>query len=281
MSLTVVSSAGLVLVQDRGRRGLSGSGVSPSGAFDRLALDRANRILGNPPETAGLEIVGSLALTADSNHVVTVSGAVGPLDVDGAGAHQERPIPLRAGQRLTIGTAMMGLRTYLGVQGGIDARAELGSRSRDTLSGLGPAPLTPGEVLAVGSAGGESSAGEEETRLSATDVVLRAHPGPRDDWFTTDALRKLYSTGWVVDSRSDRIGVRLDGPPLARAVSAELPSEPCLRGSIQVSRDGRPIVFGPDHPVTGGYPVIAVVADNDTDLLAQTRPGQTVRFRRV
>jgi allophanate hydrolase subunit 2 len=114
------------------------------------------------------------------------------------------------------------------------------------------------------------------TGTVTVDVVL----GPRDDWFTGAAVRKLLEEPWHVSPASNRIGVRLTGPALERATSLELPSEPCLRGSIQIAADGQPIVFGPDHPVTGGYPVIAVVIDAHTDFLAQARPGQRIRFRR-
>ena len=94
-------------------------------------------------------------------------------------------------------------------------------------------------------------------------------------------VRRLLESAWQVSPSSDRVGVRLTGPALERSRADELPSEPCIRGSIQVSADGQPIVFGPDHPVTGGYPVIAVVLDQHTDRLAQAAPGQVVRFRRV
>jgi allophanate hydrolase subunit 2 len=89
------------------------------------------------------------------------------------------------------------------------------------------------------------------------------------------------ATGWAVSATSNRIGIRLDGPDLERERSGELPSEPCVFGSVQVTSAGRPVVLGPDHPVTGGYPVIAVVVDAHLDRLAQVRPGETLRFRRA
>ena len=113
------------------------------------------------------------------------------------------------------------------------------------------------------------------------DLTLDVALGPRDDWFTEGAVRLLLESAWQVSPASDRVGVRLTGPTLERSRTDELPSEPCVRGSIQVSADGQPIVFGPDHPVTGGYPVIAVVLDRHTDHLGQAAPGQVVRFSRV
>jgi allophanate hydrolase subunit 2 len=110
--------------------------------------------------------------------------------------------------------------------------------------------------------------------------VLRVVPGPRDDWFAADALEVLTSTAWTVRPESDRIGLRLDGPRLARSRAEELPSEPLLAGAVQVPPDGRPILFGPDAPVTGGYPVLAVVREGDLDGAAQLRPGDRVGFSR-
>ena len=112
---------------------------------------------------------------------------------------------------------------------------------------------------------------------TTVDVVL----GPRDDWFTRDALAGFLSTAWTVSPRSDRIGVRLDGAPLERRVDGELASEPVVRGSVQVTSAGLPVVLGPDHPVTGGYPVLGVVTADGVDRLAQVRPGDAVRFRRA
>lgn len=103
--------------------------------------------------------------------------------------------------------------------------------------------------------------------------------GPRDDWFVPEAARRLLAEPWTVGQASDRVGMRLDGPALGRAVDGELPSEGMVPGAVQVPPGGRPVLFLADHPVTGGYPVIAVVLRADLDLAAQVRPGQTLRFR--
>ncbi|MDP9416494.1 MAG: biotin-dependent carboxyltransferase family protein, partial [Actinomycetota bacterium] len=103
-------------------------------------------------------------------------------------------------------------------------------------------------------------------------------PGPRDDWFAPAALAALSATAYEVTTESNRVGVRLRGEALERSVRGELPSEGLARGSIQVPPSGQPVVFLADHPVTGGYPVIGVVVDRNTDLVGQLRPGQRVRF---
>jgi allophanate hydrolase subunit 2 len=110
-------------------------------------------------------------------------------------------------------------------------------------------------------------------------VEVDVQLGPRDDWFTAGALDRFATREWTVTPRSNRVGLRLDGEPLERRVQGELPSEGTVPGAIQVPPDGRPVVFGADHPVTGGYPVIACVAAHHLDLLAQVPPGARVRFR--
>lgn len=279
MSLVVEKPGGRSLVQDGGRPGLAGLGVGPSGAFDRVAMRRANGLVGNGPDAAVVEMLaGGLAVRADSDHVVAVAGATTELSVDGETVLVGSAFPLPAGATLTLGRPTAGVRSYLAVAGGLDVEPVLGSRSTDTLSGIGPAPLGPGDVLPVGRAEGAAEP-DEGPPLDVTtyDVVL----GPRDDWFTDAAVDLFLATDWTLSPRCDRVGLRLDGPALERAITDELPSEPCVRGSIQVTAEGLPIVLGPDHPVTGGYPVIAVVVDAHTDRLAQARPGDVVRFSRV
>jgi allophanate hydrolase subunit 2 len=110
------------------------------------------------------------------------------------------------------------------------------------------------------------------------ELVLRVTPGPRDDWFTPEALRTFTSRTYRVSSASNRIGLRTEGPALDRAVPGELPSEGRVLGAVQVPPDGRPVVFLADHPTTGGYPVIAVVHPHDLPATAQAAPGTPLRF---
>lgn len=277
----VVARPGLgTTVQDQGRPGRGHFGVSASGAFDRDALRQVNALLGNAPGAAALETYGGLDLVARAPHVVAVTGGVGPVSLDGRTVPYGRAVPVAPGQVLTVAAAAVGLRVYLGVAGGIAGRAELGSMSSDTLSGLGPAPLMAGDVLATGAARPVPALDDVPPLMRTGTLDLDIVLGPRDDWFTPEAVRLLLDEEWSVSTASNRVGVGLVGPHLDRAVTGELPSEPTLRGSIQVAADGRPVIFGPDHPVTGGYPVVAVVVDAHTDRLAQARPGQLVRFNR-
>lgn len=282
MSLIVEHPGARSLLQDRGRPGQAALGVSPSGAFDRGAHRQVNALLGNAEDAAVVEmLLGGLTLTATADHVVAVTGAVGPVTIDGRLVAHGRAVPLRRGQRLAVGQVTSGVRAYIGIAGGFTADAELGSRSSDTLSGLGPDPLAAGDELSVGVPASVPDLSDVPALTRSGTLTLDVVLGPRDDWFTGAAITSLLTTGWAVGSASDRVGIRLAGPALERGRDDELPSEPCVRGSIQVASDGQPIIFGPDHPVTGGYPVIAVVTDAHTDVLAQARPGDLVRFVRT
>jgi len=280
MTSVVVRRVGLALVQDAGRPGQAAIGVGRSGAADRSSYALANRLVGNTAGAAALEIaLGGLEIEAvDGTAWLAVAGAPAPLFLDGRPEPTGAVLALRPGRRLVIGLPPNGLRSYVAVRGGIDTPPVLGSRSHDTLAGLGPAPLAVGDELPVG----DETA--DEMRVDAVPArqyddrpVLRVVRGPRDVWVRDTAA--LVTTTWTVAPASDRVGVRLEGGRLELVDPArQLPSEGATRGAIQVPPGGEPVVFGPDHPVTGGYPVVAVVVDEDTDRLAQLRPGEQVGF---
>lgn len=279
-ALTVLKAGPLTTVQDFGRPGLAYLGVPRSGALDEPALRLANRLVGNEYGAAGLEctLLGA-TLRAGSALTVAVTGAPAPVTVDGAAAGFAEPLEVPAGAVLRIGPARAGLRSYLAVAGGIAVPAVLGSRSTDTLSGLGPAVLRDGDTLPVGPDPGRSTEQPARPVPPAAEVVLRVHRGPRADWFTAAAVETLLTGEYAVSPTSNRVGARLTGPVLERAVDGELPSEGLVTGAVQVPASGEPLVFLADHPTTGGYPVIAVVDPADLPSLAQARPGIAVRFR--
>ncbi|GAA5106548.1 biotin-dependent carboxyltransferase family protein [Nocardia iowensis] len=284
--MIVIEQVGpLATVQDLGRPGWFGSGVGPAGAADRSSFRLANRLVGNPEEYAGLEVLlGGLVLRADTHVTVAVTGAPAPAVVDATPVGHASVLELEAGQVLRLGLATVGLRSYLAVRGGIAVPPVLGSRSRDTLSGIGPVPLGPGDTLPIGPAPNTIPVIDFAPVADppADIVTIRAVLGPRDDWFTDPTA--LFEGAWVMSTDTDRVGARLDrreGPPLERTVERELPTEGMALGSIQVPPSGQPVVFLADHPITGGYPVVAVVLDADVDAVAQARPGQPVRFRPV
>ncbi len=282
----VLATGPRTTVQDAGRPGLAGLGVGPSGAADRAAHALADRLLANSEDAATLEVtLGGLRLRAEGRDVLlVVTGADVDVLVDGRGQGLNAPFLLRDGQELTLGTARAGLRAYVGVRGGWDVPAVLGSRATDVLAGLGPAPLTSGILLPVGPAPHGLPVVDVAPVAPPTtgDVVLHLVRGPRDDWLAdADALT---ATAWVVGARSDRVGLRLEpaqgGSPVVQAEPGrQLPSEGLVRGAVQVPPGGEPVVVLADHPVTGGYPVAGVVVDRDLDAAAQLRPGQRVTLR--
>ncbi|MBB3087024.1 biotin-dependent carboxyltransferase family protein [Geodermatophilus sabuli] len=275
--LTVLSTGPLTTVQDAGRPGQGALGIGRSGACDRAAAALANRLVGNDPDAAVLEAtLGGLALRAGADLLVATTGARCP----GSPAHNA-PHRLAAGAELRLGLPATGLRTYLAVRGGIAVEPVLGSRATDLLSGLGPPALSAGDVLPVGEATGPLP-GVDLAPVpdpAGGEVTVRLLPGPRADWFAEDAAAVLTGTGWTVTGESNRIGLRLDGPPLERVRTGELASEGMVRGALQVPPSGLPVLFLADAPVTGGYPVIGYVDDADVDRCGQLCPGQTVRFR--
>ncbi len=276
-ALTVLAPGPLTTVQDAGRPGQAATGVGRSGAADRASYRLANRLLGNGAGAAVLEVTfGGLAVEAHADLTVVTTGARCP----GSWVH-DAPGLLRAGGALRLGVPESGLRTYVGVRGGFDVPPVLGSRSTDVLSGLGPAVVSAGDVLPVGSPElpmpGVDLA--PVTDPPSGEVTVRALPGPRRDWFTDAAWATLSGEAYTVTSESNRVGLRLEGRPLERAAADELPSEGMVRGALQVPPSGRPVLFLADHPVTGGYPVIGYVTDADVDVCAQLRPGQALRFR--
>jgi biotin-dependent carboxylase-like uncharacterized protein len=291
--LRIVSPGLQSLIQDLGRDGHSGLGVSAAGALDRASLRRANRLVGNAPAAAAIETVaGGLKVQAVGDQVLAVAGAPSELSIasapDDAGDTWQRTVPVATpfalldGETLSLGAPRSGFRSYLAVRGGVDAAPVLGSRSTDTMSGIGPAPLAAGQRLA---AGGEAESGvvgapELQPDYPGTGVtVLDVVPGPRADWFDQAALDSFTAQDWSVLPQSNRVGMRLDGTPLQRSRQGELPSEGTVAGALQVPPEGLPVLFLADHPITGGYPVIAVVVDSQLDLAAQVPIGGKIRFR--
>lgn len=302
----------LALVEDLGRPGLADLGIGRSGAVDVPSLRLGNRLVGNHESAAAIELtLGGAAFRFHRPAVVAVTGAPAPVTVAGRPVPAATSVPVPAGEELRVGRPRGGVRTYLAVRGGIDVPPVLGSRSRDTLAGIGPAELRAGDLLPIGTevagppaaapvdggllGGGPLDGGPVDggpldgahpgvgpapgAAPSATaEVRLRVHPGPRVDWFTDDALATLFGEPYRVTPRSDRIGMRLSGGRLYYRRTGELPPEGMVTGALQVPPEGQPVLFLADHPVTGGYPVIGVVTSDDVPLAAQAQPGRPVRF---
>ena len=285
--LRIISPGIASTVQDLGRPGWFAAGVGVSGAADRPALILANRLVGNDHGAATIEtVLGGLVVTISAPAMVAVTGAPAPADIDGVPVPHQSAVVLQPGRRLRLSMARAGVRSYLAVSGGIAVAPVLGSRSRDTLAGLGPAPLAKGDELPIGAEPLDASRQANQLplkyplALTAEPISVTVRLGPRDDWFTDP--RELFAGWWVVSTEADRVGVRLDRPAghptLVRRDARELRTEGMPSGAIQVPPDGRPVVFLADHPITGGYPVIGTVLAADVSRVAQARPGQHLLF---
>lgn len=282
-SLSIERAGFPVLVQDLGRPGLGALGVGESGAADRGSFALGNRLLANPEDAAALEItLGGVEVRVHGTVTMVLTGALAPAGLDGLPQPHHAPFTARDGQLLTLGTPDRGLRTYLCVRGGIAVEPVLGSRSTDVLSGIGPEQLTAGSTVPVGDPPDDSYPHVDVAPVrSLPEIIeLRVDLGPRHAWIADpDALA---GTSWTVSDKTNRVGLRLEGEPLARTpayADRELPSEGVVLGSIQVPAGGLPVIFLADHPVTGGYPVVGVVRPEDVDRAAQARPGQQLRLR--
>lgn len=291
--VTVTAAPAMALWQDLGRPGLTGQGISTSGALDRGALRRANAIVGNEAACPCLEFAGGrLGFTVSGPITIAVTGApcsieIAPVSGPMTRASSRQAVALDAGDSVTITPGALGVRSYLGVRGGFAVDPVLGSASTDTLAEIGPPAVATGAVIGVRARQGGAAidpfppAAPDLPRPGervAIDIVW----GPRTQWFTAQALAQLTGNDWTVTPRSNRVGLRLSGPEGALERTdpgAELPSEATVRGAIQVPHDGQPIVFLADHPLTIGYPVIATIADHHLDLAGQLPAGARIRFR--
>ena len=293
-AITIEVSGLQTLAQDAGRHGLAGLGVSSAGALDQAALHQANRLVGNPVHTPVLEnLLGGLALRCHGRTTLAVAGAPVPLTLQALDGRcwpvaSHSAIALDDGDRLQLGTPSSGVRCYIAVRGGFNVAPVLGSCSSDTLAHIGPPALQAGDRLAVGSAvpadalraAQPPDAPPSDLPRPGDEVLLDVLLGPRADWFTPEAIALLQSQAWQVTPQSNRIGMRLAGElPLTRSQHGELPSEGTVAGALQVPAGGQPVLFLADHPLTGGYPVIAVLASHHLNLAAQIPVGCSVRFR--
>ena len=263
-ALEVVDVGWSTTIQDLGRPGLAHLGVTAAGAIDPGLAALVNRLVGNDERAAVLETAGGLAVRPTGPVLVATTAELAPR-------------LLAVGEPLAIVSDDVHTWSYVAVRGGISVDPVLGSRSHDTLSGIGPAPISAGMRLAVGVDPATPITVDVAQRRPGPSRI-RLWPGPRADWFDAASSARLTDGEWIVETVS-RVGLRLAGTSMHRVVSDELPSEGLVAGAIQVPHDGQPVVMLADHPTTGGYPVIAVVEPDDLAALAQRRVGSIVRFR--
>lgn len=277
----------LALFEDDGRCALA-MGVAASGSADWYSAHLANRLVGNPSDDPVVEITaGDASFTALRDVVLAIAGAHVPITVCGTDDARTRiecqeAFVLRGGERVDIGLPVDGLRDYLALQGGFAVERVLGSASRDTMADIGPEPLRPAGVLHAANHSHESVGIRvpwPKFPASGESAELQVILGPRDDWFTAESIRDLLHAPWLVTPQSNRVGLRLSADkPLERKREGELASEGTVSGSIEVPNDGQPVLLLRDQPVTGGYPVVAVLSEPSLVLAAQLPVGALIRF---
>jgi biotin-dependent carboxylase-like uncharacterized protein len=278
-------------VQDLGRSGFQAIGVPASGALDGMALRLANSLVGNPPGMAGLEILlagPTLRVAADGVRIA-LAGADGRLAINGRSAGA---VPAWQSLRLTQGdvfTVAVGRRSaccYLAVEGGVAVPPVLGSAStyvRAAIGGFFGRPLQPGDLLPLGLS---EVAERVEYYLAApppaaADATIRVVLGPQLDSFTDAAVATFLAAEYHISQSADRMGLRLDGPPLAHRRGWDIVSDAIATGTIQVPGSGQPILLLADHQTTGGYPKIATVVSADLPIVGRRRSGDAIRFAAV
>ena len=286
IDLVVKSCGPMTALQDRGRFGYQGFGVSPSGAMDRRVLSMANALVGNSPDMGAIEFVnlgGSFTAEGGDLHLA-VAGAGASASIDSTPIPSLTSFVLKEGQTLDVGHPRTGTFAYLAVAGGLAVEPQLGSLSfhlRSRLGGLKGAPLQAGNRLLCRP---ENQAGEP--MQLTVDVLeetgpLRVMLGPQDDYFTPESIRLLLESEFTISPQADRMGFQLTGPKLEHAKGFNIVSDGIVDGHIQVPGSGQPIVLMRDRQTAGGYPKIATVISADLARFAQMRPGTKVRFRAV
>lgn len=269
MSFVVARALGLLTVQDLGRPGWMHEAVPPGGALVRDRLIAANRAVANPDGAPAIEVLGELVIRAERALEVAT---------DATAART-----LAAGDELIVASEPRRV-AYLAIRGGIAAPLMFGGHGALLCAGLGGL-IRAGErfdsaALAPVAPPRASTAGPSSPRTQrSADPAIRLVDGPDPESFTPEALKLLLSSEYRILPSSNRVGTRLDGPALPRTGAPEV-SRPMVIGAIEVPRDGKPIVLGPEHPTTGGYPIVAVVASADLGRLFSIRLGGTVRFTR-
>ncbi len=284
-----VESPGLfTTVQDLGRPGFGPLGVSASGAADKNSLRLGNRLVGNPANAAALEmtLLGGEFSFADGA-LFALTGADFGATLDGDQLTLGRSVEAKPGQTLCLGATRDHARCYLCVRGGISVEPFLGSASTHVLSGLGGfegRPLRKGDELEIGPA-----VAQRQKRVIAPSMlkrlrpskVLRVTPGPQSDWFGDAARQALYSNTYQVTEEANRMGLRLQGPPIQASSARNMITEGVALGAVQVPESGQPIILFVEQQTTGGYPKIANVIAADLASVGQLRPRDEIRFELV
>lgn len=283
-ALHVVKAGLLSTVQDLGRYGYQASGVPVAGPMDAFSHRLANQLVGNAPDAATIEVtLLGPELIVEADTTIAITGAHFEVTCDDRPMILNASLAVRNGQRIKFGRIVQGARAYLAVAGGVQTDPVLGSRATHLVSHMGG---FHGRALAAGDRvpiAVESTPRPHRKSIGLTlpskgRALLRVMAGPQADWFHADALKTIAGVSFRISPQSNRMGYRLQGPPLVRQHERELISEPLGIGAIQVPSAGEPILLMADRQTAGGYPKIAYVISADLPLAGQLAPGDFIEF---
>ncbi len=279
--LTIIRAGICTTIQDAGRQGWRQYGIGTGGALDNPAMQTANLLVGNQPDSAVLEItLGRFCAEFRRDGWLALTGADCQAQLDGRPVWTGWRVPVKKGQRLTLDVPQRGMRSYLAVGGGFRLEALLGSCSTDLNAGFGGLDgraLKDGDKLPLTGDRPDfhSSVGVRQLLWSNR---LRALPGPEYHEFNHESQQAFWRTAWQLSPQSNRMGYRLQGRKLVRKQQRDLLSHGLMPGVVQVPPGGQPIVLMADAQTTGGYPRIATIIEADLYHLAQLRPGSPLHF---
>ncbi|GGD51473.1 biotin-dependent carboxyltransferase family protein [Lacimicrobium alkaliphilum] len=288
MNQLVIENPGLLsLLTDQGRFGKAHLGLTTGGPMDPFAFNLANALVGNSSNATVIETtLGNLSLKAECDCIIAVTGAVSPVNIDGAGHALWQSHQVKRGQTIELGQPGQGLRNYLAVGGGFNVETEFGSTStvlRESIGGLRGGKLQQGDKLAVG-----QSAESARCRALPESAIpdygamhpLRLITGYQYQDFTDTSRQRFFASEYKISPQADRMGYRLSGPAIPSGLNSML-SEGIALGAVQVPADGQPIVLLNDRQTIGGYPKLGSVLSLDCASLAQWGPGTRISFKPV
>ena len=277
-----ISYAGpLVTFQDIGRPGNMRYGVSASGPMDIVSFEAANAVLGNETKQTAIEIsLGGLILQCHEGSItLAITGGDFLIEYQGQKISSWTVLTIQKGERLSVRAGKSGSWAYLAFSGKLNVKDWLNSSSTHSTSGFGGGVLKTGQKFTL------TDASNQANRIGPilkpnfnTNDLIHAVLGPQDQYFMNTAIKIFSNSIFKVSDNYDRMGMQLTGPKLELKSALSIPSEPVVKGSIQVSGDGIPTILLADHQTTGGYPKIATVISSDINRLVQFRSNQSVKF---
>lgn len=285
MKMKVLYPGALTTIQDEGRYGYQQYGITTCGAMDRKSMHLANALVGNVLSEAVLEMtVAGGSFQFDCDTTVAASGADMQPKINQVPVSMNREAHIKAGDILSFGVAVSGCRTYLAVAGGMDIPMVMGSQSTDLkgkIGGFCGRQLKKDDQIPLAGKEIQQKQCEVPYIPCKNAVTVRVVLGPQEDKFTQKGIQDFLSENYHISEQADRMGYRLEGKKIESKNTTDIISDGIIFGSIQVASDGTPIILMADHQTVGGYAKIGTVVEKDLSLIAQLKPGDTLKFQKV